>query len=196
MNKEKIKKYLDELKNTVVSADLNYQIWWVYKGPLRKKYVDVLNNYLHFFKVSIHAHFVALIIALYRLYERKGNEDTIDFHDTVKLFKKENILNLEKLKLINEKVESEKEIWIKVSVLRNECFGHLNKNVINNELESFKKAKVTPDDLKKLISYSKHILNKLASEFGRFSYAFNLSAEDDTIRLLDDLLEEVRYIYY
>jgi len=194
-NKEKIRKYLDELKNTIVAADLNYQIWWIYRGPFRKKYVDILNKYPHFFLVSIHAHFVALIIALYRLFEKRSNKYTINFHDTVKLFEEEGILNPEKLELMNEKVESAKEIWIKVSVLRNECFGHLNKNVINNELEPFKKAKVTPDDLKKLIDYSKDILNELASEFGRFSYAFNLSSENDTIRLLDDLLEEVRYMY-
>ncbi len=64
--------YISELRHTVTVAGLNYEIWWVYKSKdTRPKYEKTLNQYSLFFSTSIHAHFVAVLLALYRLYETR-----------------------------------------------------------------------------------------------------------------------------
>ena len=45
-----------------------------------------MKNYKMFFQTSIHAHFVALIVALYRLYE--NNKNTINIPQLLKLTEK------------------------------------------------------------------------------------------------------------
>jgi AbiU2 len=58
--------HLEELVQTANVAELNYKIWWIYKHE-RPEYVEVLNRYLGFFRVSLHAHFVSMLMALYKL---------------------------------------------------------------------------------------------------------------------------------
>ena len=66
-----------ELQNALTVAGLNYEIWWVYKEKeSRKRFVDTLNTYPLFFQTSLHAHFVAMIVSLYRLFETRN--DTIN----------------------------------------------------------------------------------------------------------------------
>ncbi len=70
--------YIGELRHTVSVAVLNYDIWWVYKSDrTRPQYVDTMNRYRIFFTTSLHAHFVALIVALYRLYEKRRDTHNI-----------------------------------------------------------------------------------------------------------------------
>lgn len=62
--------YISDLQQTVTAAGLNYEVWWTYKNEdNRPEFVDAMNGYTVFFQTSIHAHFVALLVALYRLYE-------------------------------------------------------------------------------------------------------------------------------
>ncbi len=58
--------HLEVLFQTVMAARANYTIWWIYKHE-RPKYIDVLNTYIEFFRVGIHANFVAMLMALYKL---------------------------------------------------------------------------------------------------------------------------------
>jgi hypothetical protein len=38
-----IKQYVDELRQPVIAAKLNYEIWWLYKEKdSRQKYLDVI----------------------------------------------------------------------------------------------------------------------------------------------------------
>jgi hypothetical protein len=67
-SRQQINDHLDDLRHTISVAEINYQIWWIYKGrDTRPKYVETMNEYLEFFQASIHAHFVACLVALYRL---------------------------------------------------------------------------------------------------------------------------------
>lgn len=60
-----------EVSDTLVTAYQNWEIWWLYKSE-RPKYVDVMNNYLTFFTNSIHAHWVALVMAVWCLIDEKN----------------------------------------------------------------------------------------------------------------------------
>jgi len=182
--KERINQYIKELQNAITVAGLNYEIWWVYKEKdSRKRFVDTLNAYPLFFQTSLHAHFVAMIIALYKLFETR--KDSVNVPQLVKIIKDQGSVSEIDIQKIEVEIAQIKSLWVKVSILRNKLFGH-KSNALDNE-EIWKEAKVTPNEFRKLIDESKKILNQLTSVWDRSGHAFNLSSKEDTIELLEDL---------
>lgn len=184
-NDNQIKRHIKNLRDTITTASLNHDIWWIYKHKdTRSKYIDIMNNYLSFFRTSIHAHFVAMIIALYRLFEKR--KDTINIPGLVRLLDKSGYLKGDSKKKVEALVVEGKVIWIKVGIIRSEVFAHSNQDKSIDE--SFKKANIKYKNFKELVEISKKIMNLLAYEFDKSSHAFNLSAENDTKALLNKLL--------
>src|SRR3989339_852740 len=108
----KIRKYITELDHTIYTASHCYDIWWTFsQNELRVKYVDTMNCYVLFFQTSIHSHFVALIMALYKLYEK--TRGTINFNELIKLLKKSNTFDKE-IAEYNESLPSALNLWRKV----------------------------------------------------------------------------------
>lgn len=181
-------KYIEELQHTAVVAALNYEIWWTYKEKeSRAKYVNVMNVYTLFFQTSIHAHFVALLMALYRLYETR--DDTFNVPGLLALLEKCHDFPSDVLAELKQLSGEAKKLWIKLCILRNEAFGHRSKKY--SVADAFKRAKVKPKELRELIEKTEDILNKARYPLDRGSYAFNLrsAAAEHTTRLLDDLKE-------
>jgi len=184
----KIKSRIKNLRDTIITASHNYDIWWIYKHKdTRSKYIDTMNSYLSFFSTSIHAHFVAMIIALYRLFETR--KDTINIPGLIRLMDKSGYLKDDIKKQLEALVSEAKAIWIKVGIIRSEVFAHSIKDKDTDE--SFKKADIKYENFKELIEISKKIMNLLSHEFDKSSHAFNLSAEKDTKALLDILLNDL-----
>lgn len=179
-----IQNSVQELQHAITVSGLNYEIWWVYREKeSRKRYVDTLNKYPLFFQISLHAHFVAMIVTLYRLYEKR--KDTINLPQLIKLLKGEASIPQKELKRIETDINKIKPLWIKVSVLRNKMFGHRSKSLDYDGV--WKEAQVTPNQFKQLIDESKSILNEITSLWNRSGHAFNLSSTKDTVDLLEDL---------
>ena len=182
--KNEIQENVSELQHAIIVAGLNYEIWWTYKEKeCRKRYVAILNTYPLFFQTSLHAHFVAMIVALYRLYETR--KDTVNLPQLIKLLKNQGSISNPELKRIESEIKKINPLWIKVSVLRNKMFGH-RSNALNYD-GIWKEAKVTPNQFKQLIDESKRILNEITSLWNRSGHAFNLSSPKDTVDLLEDL---------
>jgi len=176
---------INELRHAVIVAGLNYDVWWVYreKGS-REKFVDVMNDYLEFFLTSIHSHFVAMLAALYYLYETRT--DTINVPRLFELLSAEGSLSETDIAESKQLYEAAKPLWVKVSILRNEQFMHRASKLSEGD-GAFKKANIAPDDFKRLIKLTRELLNKITHKRDRDVHAFNLSAAQDTVRLLDDL---------
>jgi len=179
-----IRNSIKELQQAITVSELNYEIWWVYKAKeSRKRYEDILYKYPIFFKMSLHAHFVAMLVSLYRLYETRT--DTINLPQLMKLIKDEGSIPQQELKLIEKDIFNLKPLWNKVSVLRNNLFAHRSKSLDPSSI--WKQAQVTPIQFKKIINESKSILNRITSLRNRSSHAFNLSSTKDILNLLNDL---------
>ena len=74
-----INSLVEEMTNTIVHAVMNYEIWWTYQSKdYKNRYFDIMERYDQFFTASIHAHFVALLVSLYRLYEKRN--DSVNFY--------------------------------------------------------------------------------------------------------------------
>ena len=125
---------------------------------LARRYVDVLNRYPVFSQTSIHAHFVALLVALYRVYETR--RDTINLAQLLRLLRDSGKIDAAKLEEAKRECEDAKQLWVKVAILRNEAFGH-QRNDTNIE-EVFRKAGVKPLEVKELVDRTQHIVNKLS----------------------------------
>jgi hypothetical protein len=179
-----VDQYVSELRQTVIVASLNFDVWWVFKSrDTRPLYADAMNRYLQFFTTSIHAHFVALLMALYRLYETR--RDTFNIPSLLKIIRDPNVFPASVFEEVDKIYARARPLWVKVSVLRNEAFGH---RILDLSVEDvFGKANVTRDELKELIDLTKQLMNTLSLAHDDSTHAFNLDATRDTLRMLDDL---------
>lgn len=179
----KFTKQIEELQHTIQVAGLNYDIWWTYSGKkYRKLLLDADIYYPMFFQTSLHAHFVAMIIALYQLFEKR--DDTVNFNHLLLLMKQVNKFNAKEIYNIERKIDKLKHLWIKIGILRNKVFGHKTSKF---NIDPWKEAKITPNSIKKMIQQCQKLLNDISHKWDRNTYAFNLSATDDTRNLLEDL---------
>lgn len=179
-----VKKQIKELQHTVHVAGLNFDIWWTYKQRRsRRRFVDVLNRYPLFFQTSIHAHFVALVIAIYRLYETR--KDTYNIPRLVAQLETEATLPKATLAGIRRRTTNAKPVWKKISILRNGAFGHRTEDGTYDDV--LRRAKLTYDQIRQLIYHSQRLVNRISHVVERNSYAFNLDASEHTKYVLRDL---------
>lgn len=179
-----IDRYIEELRDTVRVAWLNYEIWWVYKSAdTRPEYLDTMNRYTLFFHTAIHAHFVALLVALYRVYETR--DDTYNIPTFIKLLREQGSIPEKQLGELDALYAQAKPLWVKVNILRNKAFGHRSK--AHTVAEVFGEAGVTPNELRDLAELTKKLLNDASLAWANNAHAFNLSSREDTLALLHDL---------
>jgi hypothetical protein len=181
---DEIEKYVTELRHTVTIAWLNYEIWWVYKSSeTRPEYVDTMNRYTLFFQTSLHAHFVALLVELYRLYETR--KDTYNIPRFLALLKEHDAVPEAATNELEKLYAQAKPLWVKVNILRNKAFGH--RSSAHTVSEAFKEAGVTPNELRDLAEITRKLLNTATQAWTRSTHAFNLSSREDALQLLGDL---------
>jgi AbiU2 len=180
---------IKELQDAATTASLNYDVWWILRGDeTRPKYVDVMNQYRLYFHAAIGAHFAALLLALYRLYETRSDTHNIPkFLDRLKM---DGALRAEDLGPLYAQLATARPLWVKVSILRNNVYGH---RALDQDIEeAFQKAGVTPNDFRDLVALTKDLLNNLTLKLRGSAHAFNLSATRDTLRALDVLKTQLR----
>ena len=182
--KNEAREYIKALANTIISASFHFDIWWVYKEKdSRARYVDTLNDYLNFFKTSLQAHFLSVVVELYKLFETR--KDTINFPRLIKLLNENNLLDPDILKKVEAEKRSLKVLWKKIAILRSELFAHTSIDLSYREV--FKKAEITPDNIRDLIDREKKLLNQISEGFEKNTHIFDLEATGDTVRILEDL---------
>lgn len=176
--------HIEALRHGAKLASLNYDIWWVYKSKSsRPLYTETMNRYLGFFDTSLHAHFVALLVALYPLYETR--RDTINIPRLLRIIEKEKVVSSKELAQACQMYETSKPLWIKVGILRNEAFGHRSDSLTIEQI--FNKAGITPNELKELIELTKKLINRIGRALDGSVHAFNLGATKATLDVLKDL---------
>ena len=175
---------MKELQDAATAAGLNYEIWWVLRGAdTRPKYTDVLNRYLGYFHVAIGAHFAAMVLALYRLYETRS--DTHNIPAFIDRAETEGALSKTDADSARAQYAKLKPTWVKVSILRNKIYGHRAADMTVEEV--FAEAGFTPFEFRDLVAKTKELLNDLNHKLRDSMHAFNLTSTRDTIKMLDEL---------
>jgi len=176
--------FIDELRHSVITAELNYQIWWVYKEKAsRQRFASTMNRYSPFFQTGIHAHFVAYLISIYRLHEKR--RDTVNIPHFVEMIEKTGILQAQTIATARKFMAQAKPLWVKAGILRNELFAHRAKT--HDIAEVFRKASVKPDELVRLNLLTKQMLNGITSHWNKTAHIFEVDAGKAAARLLEDL---------
>lgn len=179
-----VPKSIYELRQAATHAALNYEIWWVYKSSdTRPKFVKTMNRYTIFFQTAIHAHFVAMIIALYRIYENR--KDTHNFERLLSDLVTEFDAEEADTKCYRDRFETLKPTWIKIAKLRNDAFGHRSADLTIKDV--FQKVAVTPDEFRDFIRKTEELLNDVSHRYMKSTHQFNTGAREQALRLLEDL---------
>lgn len=163
--KKAVGERVKELSDLVIAADFNFRIWWILSNKAdRAKYLKTLNDYGLFFRTSIHAHFAATVLALRALYETR--KDTVNVWEVLKSLPPD----------LSKKIELKAKtkalpIWHKVDIIANNVFAHRNYELRSDE--AFRRANVTPDELRELIMRQcLSAIERLSSTGGPFTLAF------------------------
>lgn len=173
-----------ELRQAASHAALNYEIWWVYKSSeTRPVYIDTMNRYPIFFHTAIHAHFVAMIIALYRIFETR--EDTHNFRGLLRELVNEFDADNSDVQTFRERYRDLKPTWVKISKLRNNAFGHRNSEATIKEV--FAEVAVSPNEFRDFIIQTQELLNDISRQYLHSAHAFNTGAREQALALLSDL---------
>lgn len=151
---------IKDVRDAVVSASLNYDVWWVYKSKdSRPKYLSTMNRYTPFFQTSLHAHFLGLLVPLYRIYETR--RDTHNIPQLIKRLRAIGALSTAAAKKVDELYDRAKPLWTKVSVLRNDAFGH--RSLTRSVADAFQIADMSGNDIRDLILVSQELSTRSLS---------------------------------
>ncbi len=184
--KQKFKADLVRVKDALVAASEHYNIWYIYKNDKdRPKYANVMNRYLSFFRASISAHFTAMLLTLSKVLDKNTRNNRISVYSLIAFAKENNIIESTKMEEIEKNLSVSDKAYEKLQVLRNNVFAHLGKI---DSTEAFKKAGISPNDLRDLIDQSIDILRKIYYACDQNDFAFDYYSKEDTYSLLDSLM--------
>ena len=186
MTEEEIEDLTSRIRHSIVTASLNYELWWAYRtSENRVRFTKAMNEYNPVFQTAINAHFLSTVVCLYRLFETR--QDTANIPKLAKLLQERGLIAEEvqdELAAFIEKVV--KPNWQKVAILRSNSFAHDSLNLSNEE--AFRKAEITPDQLGDLVSQTKVAFEQITYGTDRSVNAYpGASAAGE--RLLTDLQE-------
>lgn len=175
---------LDSLSQSIIDAELSFDIWWeVLISDSKLDYIVELSKYPTFFQPTLDAHFERLVIALYRAYE--NNNKTINIRKLLKELYSENKVSKNIQDEIDQLQIRIEELWTKITILRSNVYAHRNDKLPLED--SFNKAELKPEDLKVLITLCQKLIKVLYLEIYNLDFIFNLEAKATTRMLFQDL---------
>jgi hypothetical protein len=175
---------LEELFQDVLRARDTYEAWWNLKSDkVRPKYVDTMNRYLGYFRVAIHSHFVAMIMALCRLYDT--DKKALSIPRLVASLQSEPSVSQSVAQNAEGAIAAAKASIMKIRHLRDKVFGHRDRSYTYER--AFDEAGLSGDEVRNLIDKTLQIINGLLKARNKGTYEFEHYTERDLLKLLDDL---------
>ena len=182
--KEKFKNDLDELFLIIQDAHYAYEIWWILIGKeWRRQYFKVFLNFKEFFEPIARANLTAMVIALFKLYE--GKNSTLNFTKILNKAEQLGSLNIATNNKLKRKLSEVKKIWKKICILRHNFLAHRNYFMTKEEI--YKLAKITPDQIKRMIDLSIKIFNTFWMKIEKYPRRIDKFTSRDTLRILKAL---------
>jgi hypothetical protein len=179
----KLEEKLDILVQLILRARTFFDFWWISEGvPTRSKYLNAMDCYSEFFRFDSHAHQIAYTIYFCQI-----------FQDKKKTLNIKNVLNEAKTKGLSaihievaEKAFKEGlPIWKKLQIIRNNLFAH--RNSLLSYSEAFKKASLTPNEIRRLSELCLEAINSLRKALSQKEYEFSSLPRKDFEKLLNKI---------
>jgi len=167
-------------------ARASFDIWWTYASDhSRPDHLEAMNEYSEHFRFDEHAHFVALIVGLSSLFD--PTENTITIRRIVTKAVADGHQTLKPLIATVDALQSDPRV-LGVLHLRNKLFAHRDVKV--SYAAAFEGAKITADDLRKLLETAFQIIGKVADTVGARRPIHNTIATEHTVKMLRRLKPE------
>lgn len=178
-----LEEHLEELAQAAHRADLHFKIWWIFKNE-RPTYVAVMNEFLGFFRASVSAHFVAMLMELYKLLDPRN--DSLSLKSLLAEARSRPDTDAEAVAALGQSLSALDPTWRKVRRLRNKLFAHRDAKLSYDTVLA--EAAVTPDDFRNLINQSFGAINEMRAMRSMGTWPRDNLTGRDTQRLLDALV--------
>ena len=174
--------HLEELVQTANVAELNYKIWWIYKHE-PPAYGAIFNRYLGFFRVSRHAHFVAMLMALYKLGD--PHRDSASVRTLLCEAAEAPAFDPKVLSSAQTRLSALEPRWTKIRTLRHKLFAHRDRHLDYDAV--LKSVAIKHDDFRDLVDQFFGLLNEILYYRQKTTWPRDKSTERDTRRMLEAL---------
>jgi len=180
---------LERAAQLIVRSRIFLDIWFYFESKdTRPAIIDTMNRFSEFFRFDPHAHFVAFIVHIAALFEKR--RDTINLPDLARELKQSNLISAQAAADIRALLCQADQLAPKVTILRSNLFAHRSATLSYDG--AFKKAAITPGQMRDLTEIALKIVNQLLSARGLGDHSFNTLARDDAEAMLKALKEAER----
>jgi hypothetical protein len=160
---------LERIGQHILRARLFFDLWFYFEGPdTRPKIFNIMDEYSEFFRFASHAYFLAYVIYIAGVFDKRRG--TISLCSLVPEVKKTGHLKDQKAATVDALLIEAKPLAGKVSILRHEAFAHRSGSVMYDDV--FRKAEITPYQLRHLTDIALKIANALLSARGLRDHVF------------------------
>jgi len=161
---------LETAAQLVLRARIFYDIWRFFEGmETRPAIIDTMRLYGAFFRFDPHAHFVAFIVHIAALFENRN--DTVNLARLAKEMKEAGLVSAQDTIEVDALLSQAAPLASKAAILRNNRFAHRSGTLSSDD--AFKKAAVTPNELRGLTETALKIVNRLLIARGLKDHVFN-----------------------
>ena len=179
---------LETAAQLVLRARIFYDIWWFFEGAeSRPAIIDDICSYSEFFGFAPHAHFVSFVVHIAALLEKRNN--TINLRRLAKELKESGLISAQDTAEVDRLLDQATPLASKAAILRNNLFAHRSATL--SYAEAFKKAAVTPNELRDLTGIALKIVNRLLMARGLKDHVFNKLPVTDAKKMLTALSQDV-----
>jgi hypothetical protein len=174
---------LERAGQLVVRARIFYDLWFTFEdAKTRPATLDVTERFGAFFAFDPHAHFVAFVVHIAALFERRYG--TINLQGLAKEAKEANLIPAQAAE-IDALFDEAAPLVSKVTLLRSNLFAHRSATLPYDAV--FKKANVTADQLRDLTDIALKIVNRLLLARGLRDHMFNYMPLEEAKAILEAL---------
>jgi hypothetical protein len=175
---------LDRAAHLVGLSRRFFDIWWLYQGSAtRPGILGAKNHVPEFFRFDEHAHLVSLVTHLGSLYERRS--DTINLEALITEADSNNLVPPDVIALAKASLASVSDLRPKIAILRSNLFSHRSASLPYDDV--FKKAAITPFQIRDLTDAGRDIANHLLAARGMEGVIFTGTTTAHTSAMLREL---------
>jgi hypothetical protein len=175
---------LERAAQLVVRARIFYELWFYFEeAKSRPPTLDVTERFGEFFRFEPHAHFVAFVVHIAGVFERRHR--SINLQGLVQELKAAELIPAQTVTEVDALLEKAAPLVSKVTFLRSNLFAHRNASV--SYAAAFEKAQVTAHQLRDLTEIALEIANRLLLARGLPDHFFNYMPRQEAEAILEAL---------
>jgi AbiU2 len=175
---------LERAAQLVIRCRIFFDLWFYFEeAKARPPTLHVTEYFGEFFRFEPHAHFVAFVVHMGGLFERRHG--TINLQGLAKEMKAAELIPAQTAKEVDTLLEKAAPLVSKVTILRSNLFAHRSASL--SYAAAFEKAQVTADQLRDLTEIALEIANRLLLARGLQDHSFNYLPRQEAEAMLEAL---------